>query len=251
MGNQTSANASAGKKTGKYLKYAIGEIILVVIGILIALQINNINNNKQQRKVEQQYLLSLQTEFKTNLDKINNCLIENNERIKAVDNMLSLFDTKVLDTISDQAISDIFYAIMSGEATFMPSKGVLTDIISSGNLNLIKNAQLRQDLASFESRLDFLKLQETATHAIKDIIRRELAKKGSIRKLLIDRGQNFEHKSISDTMNNRELFRTVEFENNLLVYYLTISAANGPRFFSGIKEQVEQILEEVDAQLLN
>ncbi len=55
-------------KTGKYLKYAIGEIILVVIGILIALQINNINNNnKQRRKVEQQYLLSLQTEFKTNL----------------------------------------------------------------------------------------------------------------------------------------------------------------------------------------
>ena len=50
-------------KTGKYLKYAIGEIILVVIGILIALQINNLNNNKQQRNIEQGYLLSLQTEF--------------------------------------------------------------------------------------------------------------------------------------------------------------------------------------------
>ncbi|MFC2148579.1 DUF6090 family protein [Bacteroidota bacterium] len=41
--NPTSAKASAGMKTGKYLKYAIGEIILVVIGILIALQINNWN----------------------------------------------------------------------------------------------------------------------------------------------------------------------------------------------------------------
>ena len=45
---------------GKYLKYAIGEILLVVIGILIALQINNYNNTKQQRKIEQDYLLSLQ-----------------------------------------------------------------------------------------------------------------------------------------------------------------------------------------------
>lgn len=33
-------------KTGKYLKYAIGEIVLVVIGILIALQINNLNQNR-------------------------------------------------------------------------------------------------------------------------------------------------------------------------------------------------------------
>ncbi|TYA59241.1 hypothetical protein FVF61_01520, partial [Formosa maritima] len=39
-------------KTGKYFKYAIGEIILVVIGILIALQINNWNNNRIEHKIE-------------------------------------------------------------------------------------------------------------------------------------------------------------------------------------------------------
>ena len=50
-------------KTGKYFKYAIGEIILVVIGILIALQINNFNNSRQETKIEQAYLLSLQTEY--------------------------------------------------------------------------------------------------------------------------------------------------------------------------------------------
>ncbi|WP_424286426.1 DUF6090 family protein, partial [Eudoraea sp.] len=36
-------------KTGKYFKYAIGEIVLVVIGILIALQINNWNESSKQR----------------------------------------------------------------------------------------------------------------------------------------------------------------------------------------------------------
>lgn len=39
-------------KTGKYLKYAIGEIILVVIGILLALQLNNLNESKKERIYE-------------------------------------------------------------------------------------------------------------------------------------------------------------------------------------------------------
>ncbi len=42
-------------KLGKYLKYALGEIILVVIGILIALQVNNWN---EERPLIQQILLS-------------------------------------------------------------------------------------------------------------------------------------------------------------------------------------------------
>ena len=50
-------------KTGKYLKYAIGEIILVVIGILIALQINNWN---EQRKVDREIFKTL-TEIRSNL----------------------------------------------------------------------------------------------------------------------------------------------------------------------------------------
>ena len=43
-------------KTGKYFKYAIGEIILVVIGILIALQINNWNETRKERAQEQELL---------------------------------------------------------------------------------------------------------------------------------------------------------------------------------------------------
>lgn len=61
-------------KTGKYLKYAIGEIILVVIGILIALQINTWNESRKQKQVEKQVLKSLFQEIekdKTALKKID------------------------------------------------------------------------------------------------------------------------------------------------------------------------------------
>ena len=236
-------------KTGKYLKYAIGEIILVVIGILIALQINNFNNDKKQRDSEQAYLQSLQIEFKTNLIKINDCITENEKQIIAAEKMLTLFDNNIRDTISDSAISGIMHSIFAGQAIYKPSMGVLTDIISSGNLNLIQNKQLRQGLASFESHLNFLKVQENGANSVKDEMTSLLYKNGSIRKVLIDRGLHFEHQSISDTVNNKRLFSLIEFENNLLDYYLIIEAANGPRFFGGIKEQIELILSDIDSEL--
>ena len=46
-------------KLSKYLIYAVGEIILVVIGILIALQVNNWNENRKNDKVEESYLISI------------------------------------------------------------------------------------------------------------------------------------------------------------------------------------------------
>jgi hypothetical protein len=56
-------------KTGKYLKYAIGEIVLVVIGILIALQINNWNEERKEGLIEQNYLkrllVDLENDYKT------------------------------------------------------------------------------------------------------------------------------------------------------------------------------------------
>jgi len=58
-------------RTANYLKYAIGEIVLVVIGILIALQINNANEFRIERRQEQVVLKQLQTAFKSNLKQLD------------------------------------------------------------------------------------------------------------------------------------------------------------------------------------
>ncbi|MEM1003237.1 MAG: DUF6090 family protein, partial [Bacteroidota bacterium] len=57
---KTNPNDSTGQ-AGKYVKYAIGEIILVVVGILIAVQINNWNINLQDEEKEILYLTRLTT----------------------------------------------------------------------------------------------------------------------------------------------------------------------------------------------
>ena len=57
-------------KTGKYLKYAIGEILLVVLGILIALQINNWNESRKATRQEVKILNELKNDLNTNLTEI-------------------------------------------------------------------------------------------------------------------------------------------------------------------------------------
>jgi len=70
-------------KTGKYFKYAIGEIILVVIGILIALSINNWNENRKLNNKTQVYLKLLLEDFNQESLKVNSYLKESNEYVLA------------------------------------------------------------------------------------------------------------------------------------------------------------------------
>ena len=63
----------------KYLRYAIGEILLVVIGILIALSINNWNESQKMNKWEQRFLIDLKSELKSNLIQLER--IDTNHKI--------------------------------------------------------------------------------------------------------------------------------------------------------------------------
>ncbi len=66
-------------KTGKYFKYAIGEIILVVIGILIALQINNWNEERKINKERTQLLKSIKADLETDVEEITSFLTQTKE----------------------------------------------------------------------------------------------------------------------------------------------------------------------------
>ena len=69
--------------TGKYLKYAIGEIVLVVIGILIALSLNNWNENFNRNKLELEALKNLKEDFDFNLAELYRIDSMNTKNIKS------------------------------------------------------------------------------------------------------------------------------------------------------------------------
>ena len=77
-------------KFSKYFLYAIGEILLVVIGILIALSLNNWNQKEAERKLEKRHIFSLIEDAKTDLSNFNNAIIVNEERVKILDSLASM-----------------------------------------------------------------------------------------------------------------------------------------------------------------
>ena len=67
----------------KYSRYAIGEIVLVVIGILIALSINNWNENNKRAKFEQESLINLKQDFVYNRNALAKVIEENSVNMKS------------------------------------------------------------------------------------------------------------------------------------------------------------------------
>ena len=138
-------------KNGKYFKYAIGEIILVVIGILIALQINTWNQNKKDQKLEQEYYCRLLEDVEQDYINYNNSIDLLNEKIKTNNTLIQklLDNTMPLDSISPYILKSIKYSIRNVSAT----TDAFEDIKSSGNLNIIKDISVKNKLASYYETL--------------------------------------------------------------------------------------------------
>ena len=134
-------------KTGKYFKYALGEIVLVVIGILIALQINNWNEHRKERVEERALLSQLQSEFESNRKQLNEKIIIRNNMIAASFKLLDFIDhpeKRHSDSVNTNLVQTLLVP------TFDP---VVNDIISSGRIQLLKNNRLKELLTLWTSEI--------------------------------------------------------------------------------------------------
>ncbi len=132
-------------KTGKYLKYAIGEIILVVIGILIALSLNNWNEQRKDRIKEQVVLKQLQEDYQANLMQLEEKMTTRDKIIYSAIKLLKAFEQPV-GVIRDSLVKDIANAFH--DPTYDP---IQNDLTSSGNLILIRNHRLKRLLSNWSS----------------------------------------------------------------------------------------------------
>ena len=134
-------------KTSKYFKYAIGEIFLVVIGILIALQINNWNQYNQDRKLERELLEQLHSEFESNLDQIEGKISTREKMIKSSIKLLEYKDNNKIEN-RDSIIEFITFTYLA--PTFDP---VINDLTSSGRVQLIRSSELKELLSRWTSQI--------------------------------------------------------------------------------------------------
>ena len=136
----------AENKFSKYLLYAIGEIILVVIGILIALQINNANENRKSVIQENLYLQRLLSENKGDVNTFKNNISNLEKGIETIQNLsIALNSTKATDSTIVSAAND-FFSYGSIYPIFTSSTSTFDDLSSTGNLKVINNTTLRDEL---------------------------------------------------------------------------------------------------------
>jgi hypothetical protein len=134
-------------KFTKYLLYAAGEIILVVVGILIALSINNSNEDKKTRRQEVKYLKNLQTDI--GLEIINNDSLINYRAFTAKA-AARILDFKTLESVNDiMALEQNVNQVFSRE-TFIPTNNTFKELLSSGNLSYITNDSIKDYLLELD-----------------------------------------------------------------------------------------------------
>lgn len=144
-------------KSKKYFLYAIGEIILVVIGILIALQLNTMNDRKKARTKEVHYLNNVITDLNINITELDNYIGTRTKSLAAAYRILEHFEGKPLTDLGAFNLDVI--DIYSWEK-FYQNNNTFQELVNSGNLALISNDTVKNELLNLETLYKKLKGQE-------------------------------------------------------------------------------------------
>ncbi|PTM03504.1 MAG: hypothetical protein DA407_13950 [Bacteroidetes bacterium] len=140
-------------KTGKYFKYAIGEIILVVIGILIALSINNWNEEKKEQQDEYLALKSLYSEFVESRELFNQGQRHHEMIFDGMQYLLEILDAK---RVNESMVDSIYWRLDRSawsSGIFEPSRGIVNSLINSGKQNIIRNDSLKSLLIQWNDQV--------------------------------------------------------------------------------------------------
>ena len=141
-------------KTGKYLKYAIGEIILVVIGILIALWINNKNQDFKNQTIARTYLYDFKRDLKADINTLDENISINEKRIKNADSIMLASRKDVLSDTDKNSFYNQWMPSLMGETYYVPEKTTIRQFESSNSSHLITSKTLKDQLFSYYTAND-------------------------------------------------------------------------------------------------
>jgi hypothetical protein len=143
----------------KYSKYALGEVLLVVVGILIALQVNNWNENRVERTKELQYLNRI-------AEDLMHDSIYYKEKITeakyAIDRLTKYIKTSYEIQNSLEEVRDLLSIIYWNTDHLTTSNSTYRELLSTGSMNLIRDEFLKKKI------LDYYRFNEEMGIMIKE-----------------------------------------------------------------------------------
>jgi hypothetical protein len=140
--------------SGRYLKYAIGEVILVVVGILLALQINSCKQEIVEAKAEKIYLKNLKVDLIKELNDIDIQLEFEQKQYNMVSGLLKDYYED-----SDFTLDSVFFNSSSrliGRKTFNKNDPTYTALLSTGDISLLKDDDFKNSLFEYYQKLEQL-----------------------------------------------------------------------------------------------
>jgi len=163
LANDNPPSWRAGKPL-KYMRYAIGEIVLVVFGILIALSINNWNEERKDRNKEKVILVNLLSDLITNRVLIKEGFNDYDKKISLSYKMANLFG----QNLNKENIAD-FDSILNWSAEYTSIELIKTSIITLGTsdrLELLQNEMLKQQIVRYPTYIALYKEREDLVRSI-------------------------------------------------------------------------------------
>jgi len=161
-------------KTGKYLKYAIGEILLVMIGILLALQVNNWNDSRKSRQIEYALLTELHKSIEEDIKNLNDVIHRNRSYISSAKIVLNTIENK--EIVSDSVSYHLQRSFIVWRIYFKTSA---YNNLEEYGFNLIKNDNTRKAIISgYDGRAKFVdQLYERYDEFLYNVVEPKLAER--------------------------------------------------------------------------
>ncbi len=171
----------------RYLAYAIGEIFLVVIGILIALQVNNSNEQRKSDAKGRNYLISMKSELLNNLEVVKTEIETLDRSMSGQRELISLMNTEK-DTAKEVNLSRIFAVSFSNVHELRYRDGTFKELLYSGGLTSIDNDSIRNEVTSWEGRMIAIRKQEKGVYEVREKIIDYMIDNGAFKNMLDDVG---------------------------------------------------------------
>ncbi len=170
-------------KTSKYFKYAIGEIVLVVIGILIALQINNWNELKKAREKENNALTEIISDLDTNISSLNGIVYTDANAIVKCMKSINIIIKNLQDTkVYNDTLNKHFWQTFRYPDLDLKSSGY--ESLTSIGMDLISDNETRSEIGKYytysipDLKAAYKELRDDFYHYMLDLLRKEFIATG-------------------------------------------------------------------------
>ena len=234
-------------KTWKYIKYAVGEFLLIVAGILVALQIQTWNENRKLEQERRELIDNLKADFQFNLERVEESLLTADSQMDTLKDFMSKATREDVIVSREEILAFLMAAY--GQLDYRPLLGVYQAAVSDNSFKLLGSTRIRELFMEFEeTNTSFQKSKDIAIENIflhgAATIRKEVGSFcGLADGLLLPENERFATtpEKFQNIMKDREIYANCE-----LIYILKRNRRNSLMLLRDINEQILAALEALD-----